>query len=118
MRSIPSRAHADGRVESPPEQRKTPTAPAFAAQEPQTAACHKKQASGKEAFRFLCDLGCLDAKSLLPLARFDQFFDFALHQIALQGADMTDVQLPVQMIGLVQESAGQQLLPRLFVPFA
>ena len=50
----------------------------------------------------------------LPLARFRQFFDFALHQVAFQCADVADVKLAVEVIGLVEEGASQQVLSGFF----
>ena len=54
----------------------------------------------------------------LPFSGFHHLADFALHQVALQGADVADVELAVQVIGLVQEGAGQQLFAGFFVDLA
>ena len=51
---------------------------------------------------------------VLPVSRFHQLPDFAFHQVAFQCADVADVELAVQVVGLVQKGAGQQLLARLF----
>ena len=40
------------------------------------------------------------AKSL-PLSRFYQFADLAFDQITLQGANMADIELAMQVVGLV-----------------
>src|SRR5260370_14345440 len=45
----------------------------------------------------------------LPLSRLHQFLDLALDEVALERADVRDVELAVQVIGLVQEGARQQL---------
>src|SRR5260370_17382659 len=44
-----------------------------------------------------------------PLSRLHQFLDLALDEVALERADVRDVELAVQVIGLVQEGARQQL---------
>lgn len=54
----------------------------------------------------------------LPLSSFHHLFDFAFHQIALQRTDMADIKLAVQVIGFVEESAGEQIFSRFFVDFA
>jgi hypothetical protein len=54
----------------------------------------------------------------LPFSGFHHFADFAFHQIALEGADVADVELAVQVIGFVQKGAGQQLFSRFFVDLA
>src|SRR5450755_5192599 len=46
----------------------------------------------------------------LPFAQFNELADLALHQVALERADVADVELPVEVIGLVQQRARQQLL--------
>src|SRR5436190_12093705 len=48
--------------------------------------------------------------ALLPLAAALELFDLALHEVAFEGADVGDVELAEQMIGLVQESAGEEIL--------
>src|SRR5664279_5844498 len=50
----------------------------------------------------------------LPFAQFNELADLALHQVALERADVTDVELPVEVIGLVQQRARQQLFARDF----
>src|SRR5579864_7073661 len=47
---------------------------------------------------------------LSPLARFLQFANLAPDQVAFQRADVADIQPPVQVIGLVQKRARQQVL--------
>src|SRR5271155_506210 len=49
-------------------------------------------------------------KFLLPFSRFDQFANFALDQVALERADVADVELAVEMIGFVLEGAGEQVV--------
>src|SRR5580693_8181021 len=49
-------------------------------------------------------------KFLLPFSRFDQLANFALDQVALQGADVADVELAVEVIGFVLEGASQQVV--------
>src|SRR6266700_8166847 len=60
----------------------------------------------------------LNDSIVLPFSRFHHFADFAFHQVALEGADVADVELPVQMIGLVEEGTGEQLFSSFFVDFA
>src|SRR5580704_2928016 len=60
----------------------------------------------------------MDSISPLPFAGFDQLANLALHQIPLQAADVADIELAIQMIGLVQEGAGQQVFPGLLIPLA
>jgi hypothetical protein len=43
----------------------------------------------------------------LPLSRFHQLADLALHEVSLERADVADVELAIQMVGFVQKSAGQ-----------
>src|SRR5262249_45631764 len=57
-------------------------------------------------------------KGSLPLASLYQLLNFALDQISLQGAEMADVQLAIQMICFMQKRARQELFPGLFVEFA
>src|SRR5579872_3917812 len=47
---------------------------------------------------------------LFPLASFLQFSNFAPDQIAFQRTDMADIKLAVEMIGFMQQGAGQQLI--------
>src|SRR5438552_14780784 len=54
----------------------------------------------------------------LPLSRFHQFANLALHQIALKNAEMTDVELAVQVIGLVEKSAGKQVVADFLKPIS
>src|SRR5271170_4815753 len=49
-------------------------------------------------------------KFLLPFSRFDQLANFALDQVALERADVADVELAVEVIGFVLEGAGQQVV--------
>src|ERR1700761_2189961 len=51
---------------------------------------------------------------LFPFARPLKFLDFALDEIALQGAQVIDKQDAVQVIDLVQKGAGQEILARDF----
>src|SRR3954464_9702174 len=60
----------------------------------------------------------LETVSLHPLPRLRQLLDLALHQVALQRGDVADVQLAVQVVGLVHEGARQQVLADVLVPFA
>src|SRR5450759_2709791 len=48
----------------------------------------------------------------LPFTQFNELADLALHQVALERADVADVKLSVEVVGLVQQSARQQLLAR------
>ena len=50
----------------------------------------------------------------LPFSGFDQLADLALHQVALERADMADVELAVEVIGFMQEGAGQQFFSGFF----
>jgi hypothetical protein len=43
------------------------------------------------------------AKILFPLASFHQLFNLAFHEIALQGTDMANVKLAVQVVGFVKK---------------
>ena len=54
----------------------------------------------------------------LPLSSFHHLADLALHQITLQGADVTDVELAMQMFSFVKEGSGKQFLPRFLVPLS
>jgi len=54
----------------------------------------------------------------LPFSGFYQLADLAFHQVALEGAEMADIELAIQVIGFVQESAGQQFLPCFFEDFS
>src|SRR4029077_3946888 len=53
-----------------------------------------------------------------PLARLHQLANLAFDEIALQRADVADVEFAVQVIGLVEEGAGEQLFPSLLEPFS
>src|SRR5580658_5769009 len=46
----------------------------------------------------------------LPFSRFDQLANFALDQVALERADVADVELAVEVIGFMLEGAGQQIV--------
>ena len=50
----------------------------------------------------------------LPFSGFHQLFDFAFHQVALQGADVADVELAIEMIGFVKEGPGEEFLSGFF----
>src|SRR5947208_9680412 len=54
----------------------------------------------------------------LPLSCLNQFANLALHQIALKNAEMTDVELAVQVIGLVEKSAGKQVVAGFLKPLS
>src|ERR1019366_8569321 len=45
----------------------------------------------------------------LPFALLHQFADLALHHVALQGADVADIKLTVEMVGFVHQRARQQI---------
>src|SRR5580698_5458432 len=60
----------------------------------------------------------MNSISLLPFSGFDQLANLSLHQVAFQPADVTDVELAIQMIGFVEERAGQQVFAGLLVPLA
>src|SRR5690242_3067732 len=47
---------------------------------------------------------------LVPIPSALELLDLALHQIALQRADMGDVQSAVQVIGLVEQRAREKIL--------
>src|SRR5579864_763825 len=51
----------------------------------------------------------------LPFSGFHQFADFALHQVALQPTEMTDIELAVEVIGFVKKGASQEFLTRFLV---
>src|SRR5271166_1048470 len=53
-----------------------------------------------------------------PFAGFHQLANLALHDVALEGADVTDVELSVEVVGFVQQCAGQQFFARDFEGFA
>src|ERR1035437_1329851 len=65
------------------------------------------------------------SRRLAPVPGALQLLDLALHQVALEHADVGDVQLPVEVLGLVQERARQQILggllehlaPRILRPY-
>src|SRR5262249_28541584 len=54
----------------------------------------------------------------LPLTGFGQFADFSLDQVAFERAHVGDVGRAIQMIGLVQKRARQQIFTRFFEKFA
>src|SRR5437773_2249622 len=54
----------------------------------------------------------------LPVSRLNQFANLALHQIALENTEMTDVELAVQVISLVEKSAGKQVVAGLLKPLS
>src|SRR5229473_5161493 len=74
--------------------RRRPGAPVTARR---TSACRKKSAS-------------------CPLAGAYQLFDFALDQVTLERAHVADKEPAVQMVGFMQESAGEQVVTGLFKP--
>src|SRR5664280_922913 len=43
----------------------------------------------------------------LPFALLHQFADLALHHVALQGADIANIELTVEMVGFVHQRARQ-----------
>src|SRR5438093_12121901 len=47
--------------------------------------------------------------AFLPLSCLNEFAELALHQIALENTEMTVVDLAVQVISLVEKSAGKQV---------
>src|ERR1700733_4757319 len=50
----------------------------------------------------------------LPLSGFYQLANFAFDQVALQGADVTDVELAIEMVGFMLEGAGQEFFAGFF----
>src|ERR1019366_2806744 len=59
--------------------------------------------------RSLASLGMtIHEEGSLPLSRLHHFLDLALDQVALQCADVRDVQLAVQVIGLMQEGRSEE----------
>src|SRR5437867_12801538 len=54
----------------------------------------------------------------LPLSCLNQFANLALHQITLENTEMTDVELAVQVIRLVEKSAGKQVVAGLLKPLS
>ena len=58
------------------------------------------------------------ATDCLPLPGFYEFLDLTLHQVALQSADVADVELSVEVISFVKKGAGKKLLAGFFKPFA
>src|SRR5436309_8505591 len=54
----------------------------------------------------------------LPCSRLHQLANLALHQVALQGAEMADVELAVEVVGLMQKCAGEQLFASFLKPLA
>ena len=51
-----------------------------------------------------------DSIAHLPLPGLHQLADLALDQVALQCADVADVELAMQMFGFMQEGSGKQFL--------
>src|SRR5271169_3075365 len=47
-----------------------------------------------------------------PFPGFHQLADLAFHQIAFEGADVADVELAIEVVGLMQQGARQQVLAR------
>src|SRR5437667_11470362 len=54
----------------------------------------------------------------LPLLRLNQFANLALHQIALEDAEMTDIELAVQVISLMEKGAGEQVVAGFLKPIS
>src|SRR3989475_6649787 len=54
----------------------------------------------------------------LPLSCLNQFANLALHQIVLENTEVTDVELAVQVISLVEKSAGKQVVAGLLKPLS
>src|SRR5215469_610362 len=54
----------------------------------------------------------------VPIPGALQLLDFSLHQVALERTDVRDVEPPIEMIGLMQEGARQQIFARLLELFA
>ena len=48
-----------------------------------------------------------DSIAHLPLSRLHQLADLALDQVALQRADVADVELAMQMLGFMKEGSGK-----------
>src|SRR5262249_30447574 len=59
-----------------------------------------------------------NASFSLPVSGFDQFPDFTLHQVALEGADVADVELAVEVVGFMEERAREQVFAGFFEPFS
>src|SRR5438046_1618397 len=53
-----------------------------------------------------------------PLSALNQFANLELHQMALKNAEMTDVELAVQVIGFVEKSAGKQVVADFLKPIS
>src|SRR5579863_5476745 len=50
----------------------------------------------------------------LPFALLHKLADLTFHHVALQGANVTDVEFPVEVVGLVHQRARQQFLTGYF----
>ena len=61
---------------------------------------------------------CLWPSPSRPFPGLHQFPDFTFYKIALQGADVLDVELAGEMIDFVLERARQQVLAGPFIPLA
>ncbi len=60
------------------------------------------------------DAGRLRLLKLLPFSGFDQLANLAPDEIALQGADVADVELAIEMVGFVLKGPGQEFFASLF----
>src|SRR5579871_110063 len=56
----------------------------------------------------------IEGLTVSPLTSLHQLTDPALHQVAFKSAEVTDVKLAVQVIGLVEKRTGEQFLTGLF----
>ena len=59
-----------------------------------------------------------DRRLLSPLARFSEFTNFSFNQVALENADVTDIESTVEMIGFVKKGAREQILASHLEPLA
>ncbi len=53
---------------------------------------------------------------LVPLTGFDQLFDFPLDQVAFKSAHVRDIELAVEVVGLVEERAGEKVFSGVLKP--
>src|SRR4051794_40643347 len=60
----------------------------------------------------------MTGKRALPFSGFHQLLDLALHEIAFERADVTDVELAIEMIGFVKECAREQFFTGLLEELA
>src|SRR5437899_8414217 len=61
---------------------------------------------------------CRRKPASFPLAGTHHFPDFSFHDVALQRADVADVKPALQVLGFVQEGAGQKSLADCLEPLA